>query len=153
MEYEIYLDMFFLVNFYMDYIIMWAVTKILKITQHVYIRRIGAAAVGALYATLIIAFRLNGAVWKIMTYAVIVLLMSFILTGKKKIRQIMGGAGLIYLFAITLGGNSARYLLLYLRRICSAGTRSIVGVSRGRRSNVCAVIAKHDKKYIQKIIS
>ena len=48
MEYEIYLDMFFLVNFYMDYIIMWAVTKILKITQHVYIRRIGAAAVGAL---------------------------------------------------------------------------------------------------------
>lgn len=104
MEYEIYLDMFFLVNFYMDYIIMWAVTKILKITQHVYIRRIGAAAVGALYATLIIAFRLNGAVWKIMTYAVIVLLMSFILTGKKKIRQIIGGAGLIYLFAITLGG-------------------------------------------------
>ena len=87
MEYEIYLDMFFLVNFYMDYMIMWAVTKILKITQHVYIRRIGAAAVGALYATLIIAFRLNGAVWKIMTYAVIVLLMSFILTGKKKIRQ------------------------------------------------------------------
>lgn len=83
---------------------MWAVTKILKITQYVYIRRIGAAAVGALYATLIIAFRLNGAVWKIMTYAVIVLLMSFILTGKKKIRQIIGGAGLIYLFAITLGG-------------------------------------------------
>lgn len=100
MEYEIYLDMFFLVNFYMDYMIMWAVTKILKITQHVYIRRIGAAAVGALYATLIIAFRLNGAVWKIMTYAVIVLLMSFILTGKKKIRQIIGGAGLIYLFAM-----------------------------------------------------
>ena len=152
MEYEIYLDMFFLVNFYMDYMIMWAVTKILKITQHVYIRRIGAAAVGALYATLIIAFRLNGAVWKIMTYAVIVLLMSFILTGKKKIRQIIGGAGLIYLFAITLGGI-LHVILLYLRRICSAGTRSIVGVSRGRRSNVCAVIAKHDKKYIQKIIS
>ena len=110
---------------------MWAVTKILKITQHVYIRRIGAAAVGALYATLIIAFRLNGAVWKIMTYAVIVNISVCHNTWR----------------------NSACYLLLYLRRICSAGTRSIVGVSRGRRSNVCAVIAKHDKKYIQKSIS
>ena len=100
MQYIIYLDTFFLINFYMDYIILLMVSTVLKYTTtHLLTRRLLGAATGAVYACLILIFRLNGIIWKMISYFGIVMLMSFILNGKTGIRRIMKGCIYIYFFS------------------------------------------------------
>lgn len=105
MQYRIYLDTFFLINFYMDYIILLMVSTVLKYTTtHLLTRRLLGAATGAVYACLVLIFRLNGIIWKIISYFGIVMLMSLILNGKTGVRRIMKGSVYIYFFSCALGG-------------------------------------------------
>lgn len=105
MQYIIYLDTFFLINFYMDYIILLMVSTVLKYTTtHLLTRRLLGATVGAVYACLILLFRLDGIIWKMISYFGIVMLMSYILNGRTGIRRIVKGTVYIYFFSCVLGG-------------------------------------------------
>lgn len=89
----------------MDYIILTMVSAIFKLTStHLLHRKLFGAFLGALYACVILAFRLNGPIWKIFSYIGIVLLMSYILIGKTSVVNALKCTVLIYVFACAMGG-------------------------------------------------
>lgn len=105
MRYRVYLDTFFLINFYMDYIILLLVSSVLKYTTtHLLTRRLIGATAGALYACLVLLLKLDGLIWKFFSYFGIVILMSFIINGRTGFRRILKGTVYIYFFSCTLGG-------------------------------------------------
>lgn len=105
MQGYVYIDTFFLINFYMDYIILYIMSGILKITSnHLFLRRILAAFTGALYASLIVAFKLRGICFDFISYLGIVVVMYLIMCGKSSAKQMVKGVLFIYFFACVSGG-------------------------------------------------
>lgn len=118
MYYEIYLDVLFLVNFVMDYIVLSITARIMCATGSAkpaasesargrlifYIRKLLAAFFGAIWVCLILLLRLRHPLWNAVTYFVVCALM--ILTVSKKARPgvLVRGMGILYLTTCALGG-------------------------------------------------
>ena len=103
MHYELYIDLFFLVNFLMDYFLLLIVGKMLKC--RVRRARIAAGAgLGALLACIFIVF-LRGTLWRLVLFHGVVNL-SLLKTGLeiKEKRTLIKAWILLYVSAFLLGG-------------------------------------------------
>lgn len=117
MHYIIYIDVLFVVNFILDYIVLSITSVILCHTATLpeypgvhgnktiaYIKRIFAAALGALWACVLLWFELFNPVWNFVTVMVIGPVMVLIIMGRTKIRRYLRGIGILYLVTFVLGG-------------------------------------------------
>lgn len=109
MQYEIYIDVVFCINFVMDYIMLSITDVVLKCTNRTrpvvrLLKRYAAAATGALWVCVVIVFRLYGPVWNVITYIPACAVMIIIMAGVKKPTAILKGVGVMYLAACLLGG-------------------------------------------------
>ena len=118
MYYEIYLDVLFLVNFAMDYIVLSITGRIMCATVSAgpdvshsvrarlvfYLRKVLAAFLGAVWVCMILILRLRNPLWNAVTYLAVCGLMVFTMSGQKKPGAIAKGMGIMYLTTCALGG-------------------------------------------------
>lgn len=118
MYYEIYLDVLFLVNFVMDYIVLSITVRIMCATVSVrtsagngikgrlifYLRKVLAAFLGAVWVCVMLLMRLRNPLWNAVTYFVICGLMVFTAAGRQRPGAIVRGMGIMYLTTCALGG-------------------------------------------------
>ncbi|MCM1308536.1 MAG: sigma-E processing peptidase SpoIIGA [Butyrivibrio sp.] len=118
MYFEIYLDVLFLVNFVMDYIVLSITAGIMCATVSArpavrsnargrlifYLRKILAAFLGAVWVCAMLLLRLRNPLWNAVTYFVICGLMVFTVAGKSRPGVIVRGMGIMYLTTCALGG-------------------------------------------------
>lgn len=117
MHYIIYLDVLFVVNFIMDYVVLTITTGILIHTTTLkravskkqlfllYIKRIVGSLVGALWACVLVRYELNAVIWNGFTYVIIGPGMIIIIFGKERIKNYLKGVGILYAVAFLLGGG------------------------------------------------
>lgn len=118
MYYEIYLDVLFLVNFVMDYIVLSITGRIMCATVSArpaaksgvrgrlvfYLRKVLAAFLGAVWVCVMLILRLRNPLWNAVTYFVICGLMVFTVAGQCRPGVIVRGMGIMYLTTCALGG-------------------------------------------------
>lgn len=104
MQYTIYIDVLFLVNFFMDFWILWLMRLLLKYSA-TYLKLMLSAAVGAAWVCfLAVTSFLPAGLKMIISYAGISSLMIFLAFGKKKPKELLTGVIYLYVFAFSLGG-------------------------------------------------
>lgn len=105
LHYRIYLDVLFIVNFVMDYVVLSLMSGILKNTvSHIYIKKLLASAIGALWVCTVVLFRLYNPIFYAVGYMVIATVMTVIITKTRKVREIVKGVGILYAVTCSLGG-------------------------------------------------
>lgn len=120
MNYRVYLDVLFVVNFVMDFIIISITASILhlttlghqkstakrgrKIRVILYIKKLLAALTGSMWVCIVLMFHLNQSVWYAVSYLGVPALMIYIVMGKNKIYMFMKGVGILYLVTFSIGG-------------------------------------------------
>lgn len=108
MHYRIYLDVFFLINLIMDYVVVSIVSTLLKIncknTVRLYIRKIAAAVFGSLWSCIVVIFRLTDGIWQPVTYFMVCFIMIIILTHSLRPKKILLGWVLMYIITGAVGG-------------------------------------------------
>ena len=133
MEQNIYLDVYFGFNFLMDFFVL-LITKIIIKNRKNFIRSVTASAIGALYATLSLVFKINLIVQLICTYIIVAELMMLIAYGKMKLANNLKTLGIIYFVTFILSGviNIFYYnVVLSGSLIESANTDSFGNISIG----------------------
>lgn len=104
MYYRVYIDVLFLVNFGMDFLILVIVNRILKYTT-TYIRICLAAMVGALWVCLLLVFPFHIKLLEILfSYVLICTLMIKILAGNTSLRNTIKGIAVLYVVTFATGG-------------------------------------------------
>lgn len=103
MHYELYIDLFFLVNFLMDYFLLLMVGKMLRCRIRQW-RMFAGASVGAVMACIYIVF-LRGGMWRLVLFHAVVNL-SLLKTGLeiKEKRTLIKAWILLYVSAFFMGG-------------------------------------------------
>lgn len=121
MHYLIYIDVLFMVNFIMDYIVLSLVADILgysavtKVKMHseygrdhtsviFCLRKIGAASSGALWVSLVLILRLKGVWWDIVTYLVISAFMASCIVNPREWQKLIKCILVMYFVTCALGG-------------------------------------------------
>lgn len=102
----IYLDVYFFINFLMDFFVLLVLRLILK--EKCIIRLVPAAMTGAIYACIVLVADLSGIIWNIITYVVISAVMITISFGFDKKSLIKKTA---MLFLVTFSFNGAVNIL------------------------------------------
>lgn len=114
MHYIIYIDVLFVVNFAMDYLVLSITEGILYCTTVKplgyktllnHIKRILAAILGALWSCILLWCELFEPVWNIITVVVIGPIMILIILGKTRIRNYARGVGTLYLVTFVTAGT------------------------------------------------
>lgn len=101
MQIEIYADIFFAVNFIMDLLIFWTVSKFIRGKIYFYKIFLGALAASILYCILVFVFSLYYNIW----IALLVLIIAVIITFRpKKILPLIKLIILVHIVAFTIGG-------------------------------------------------
>lgn len=106
---KIYLDSVFLVNFFMDYIVLNTTVKIMEIHTCL-VRKICASLVGSVWAvvTICMQIRFAGGYIKlyllVVTYVLISVIMILILLGNKQKRKLFKTLAVLYVVTFTLAG-------------------------------------------------
>lgn len=114
LTYNLYVDVLFLVNFIMDYMVLALLGVVLKVHATAKRRILGSGA-GALWAVMITAFPiLPGWLEALITYLGISTLMVFLTFQFRSVRELIKGVCGLYLAAITVGG--VIYALYYNTR-------------------------------------
>ncbi|MFW6015601.1 MAG: sigma-E processing peptidase SpoIIGA [bacterium] len=105
MYYEIYIDTLFIINFMMDFLVLWTVGKLLKqITT--WLKLISASAAGAFVICIIVIFPISNIMINIFIYYVLTsLLMIFIAFRPKNIKQTIKLIISLYLITFLIGGS------------------------------------------------
>jgi len=110
-EYTVYLDVVFIINFFMDYVLLWGTAKFSQMRTN-WIRLASGALVGAFYslALLMPSLHFMLAISIKIFFSVIMVLVSFPYLNFKRFIHILG---YFYLVAFTMGGAvlGALYLL------------------------------------------
>lgn len=121
MHYLIYIDVLFMVNFIMDYIIMSLTADILgcrgatseKIREKHRIdtgpvlfcmRKVCGAFAGALWVSILLVFRLQGVWWDIVTYFFVAAAMAMSIVNPKELRKFIKCIIVMYFVTCVLGG-------------------------------------------------
>lgn len=112
MYFEIYLDEFFLVNFFMDYAVMTITAGVLARTTAQDLREIlvsgvrktAAALIGSAWATTMVAFGWFTPIFFVATYVVICPVMAAVTLWEKKLSKMVRGVLMTYLAAALLSG-------------------------------------------------
>ena len=116
MHYVIYIDVLFVVNFIMDYVILSITAAILpKVTTWTkmpenkavfvkYLRRIAASLLGSIWAITILWFRKEQIGFLVLTYIIIGPMMLIISTGIMPPKEILKGVGVLYIVTFILAG-------------------------------------------------
>ena len=116
MHYIIYIDVLFVVNFIMDYVVLTITTGILIHTTTLkragtkrqlillYIKRIAGSIVGAVWSCVLVWNGCNAWIWNIVTYVVIGPLMLIIVMGKERIASYLKAIGILYVVTFLLSG-------------------------------------------------
>lgn len=105
MQTIIYIDTLFLVNFYMDYMVLWLTTRIMKTnSDHLFLRRILAAVFGALVMCIIVFFHMTAIGYKILACVLGAGIMTIIVEEKKSFVRIKKFVGIMFFLTFTLGG-------------------------------------------------
>lgn len=107
MQYRIYLDVFFLINFIMDYIVLDVTAVILKLHCRVW-RKLFAAMFGGIWAVISVYFIIKNESLKIylgiITYAVVSVIMILILMGLENKKKVFVGTLVLYVVTFVLAG-------------------------------------------------
>lgn len=117
MHYIIYIDVLFVVNFILDYIVLSITAGILYHTTTlseysdvrrkppaVYIKRVLAAVLGALWACVLLWFEFLNPMWNFVTVMVVGPVMVLIIMGRTKLGCYLKGIGILYVVTFMLGG-------------------------------------------------
>ena len=117
MHYIIYMDVLFVVNFIMDYVVLTVTTGILIHTTTLkragtkrqlillYIKRIAGSLVGAVWACFLIWNGWNAWIWNVLTYVVVGPLMLIVIMGKERIATYFKAVGILYAVAFLISGG------------------------------------------------
>lgn len=117
MHYIIYMDVLFVVNYIMDYIVLAVTIGILIHTTTIkrpdgkkqmcfmYIRRALASAFGAVWACFLLGLGFNGFLWNLVTYLVVGPLMIGIVIGKEKPLSYLKSIGVMYIVTFVISGG------------------------------------------------
>lgn len=116
MYYRVYIDAVFLVNFWMDYVILSISSDILHTlprkkmhsATHLYLRKISGALIGAVWACVVLLIPFDGS---LITYFLIPVFMGLCLTGKNRFKTVLQCVGIIYL--VTMIAAGLLYALYY----------------------------------------
>lgn len=104
-EVVIYLDVLFIVNLFMDTMLLYFVNKFLKYSA-TYFRIFIAATIGAAWACIAVTVPIHNLVIKnICTYILVSFLMIRICANKCKIKDIMKGVVTLYIVTFVIGGG------------------------------------------------
>ena len=116
MHYIIYMDVLFVVNFIMDYLVLTVTTGILIHTTTLkragtktqlillYIKRIAGSTAGAAWACLLVWNGCNVRIWNIITYVIMGPLMLAIVIGKERILTYLKAVGVLYVVTFSISG-------------------------------------------------
>ncbi|TCT16861.1 stage II sporulation protein GA (sporulation sigma-E factor processing peptidase) [Natranaerovirga pectinivora] len=105
MYYEVYIDTLFLINFIMDFLILWFVGKILKLNT-TWLRLTGASALGSLIICLSVIFPIASITLNILIYYVITCVLMIVIGFKpKSIIQLIKILIGLYLLTFLIGGS------------------------------------------------
>lgn len=117
MHYIIYMDVLFVVNFIMDYVVLTVTTGILIHTTTLkragtkrqlillYIKRIAGSIVGAVWACFLIWNGWNAWIWNVLTYVVVGPLMLIVIMGKERIATYFKAVGILYAVTFLISGG------------------------------------------------
>lgn len=117
MHYIIYMDVLFVVNFIMDYLVLTVTTGILIHTTTLkrmgtrkqlillYIKRIAGSAVGAVWACWLVLNGCDSRIWNVLTYVVIGPLMLAIVMGKTRVLAYIKAVGILYAVTFLISGG------------------------------------------------
>ena len=123
MHYVVYIDVLFVVNFIMDYVVLSITTTILpKVTTWTrlqgskaicvkYLRRIAGSLIGAIWATVLLWFRKEQWQFALITYIIIGPMMLMTTTGKMHPKEMLKSIGVMYVVTFVLAG--ATYAIYY----------------------------------------
>ena len=123
MHYVVYIDVLFVVNFIMDYVVLSITSTILpNVTTWTelpqsrailvkYIRKVAGSLIGATWAMFILLLKKEQAIFTIMTYVIIGPVMLIVTTGKIKLKEFIKSIGVMYLVTFVLAG--AMYAIYY----------------------------------------
>lgn len=107
LHYRIYLDVFFLINFIMDYIVLEMTAAFIEIRCSI-IRKLFAAIFGGVWAVISICILMKNESLKFylgfITYAVVSVIMILILTGLKNKKKVFKGTLVLYVVTFVLAG-------------------------------------------------
>jgi stage II sporulation protein GA (sporulation sigma-E factor processing peptidase) len=111
----VYLDILFLINFIMDYVILWAASRFgqFKATSK---RMIVASSVGALYSLGILLLEIDHLL-AIAVHVMMSIIMVLIAYGMQPIKKILQALGYFYLIAFMTGGAMLGTINLFSREI------------------------------------
>ncbi|MGN0383889.1 MAG: sigma-E processing peptidase SpoIIGA [Eubacterium sp.] len=98
----IYLDVYFAINFLMDFLILLILRCILK--KKTVFRLVMSALIGAVYACIILVTNADGIIWMLCTYVVISTIMIIVAFGIADIRKMIKRSALLYLITFTANG-------------------------------------------------
>lgn len=104
MTHTIYVDVYFCLNFLMDFVVLFITRIIVKDNKKIY-RLTLAAGLGALYATIILIFHLNGIVAYICTYFIMAQLMCMVAFGRAGLKKSLKNILILYMVTFTLSGG------------------------------------------------
>lgn len=116
MHYVIYIDVLFIVNFIMDYVVLSITETILKYittltdmpgSRHIcikYIKRIGGSVIGATWATIVVWKGLEHWLIALLSYIIIGPVMLAIVMGKIRLKEFFKGLGVMYGVTFILAG-------------------------------------------------
>ena len=116
MHYVVYIDVLFVVNFIMDYVVLSITSTILpNVTTWTelpksrailvkYIRKVAGSLIGATWAMFILLLKKEQVIFTIMTYAIIGPVMLMVTTGKIKFKEFLKSIGVMYLVTFVLAG-------------------------------------------------
>ena len=110
------MDVLFVVNFIMDYVVLTITTGILIHTTTLkkagskrelillYIKRIAGSVVGAVWACFLVRNGYDTPIWKLLTYIVIGTFMLIIVMGKERLISYLKAIGILYVVTFLLSG-------------------------------------------------
>lgn len=129
---KVYIDVYFCLNFLMDFIVLWMTGYALLNNKKKY-RITLAASVGAAYAVGILVLEVSGILSRIVTYFVVAEVMIWISFGFKGVKNNFKQVGMLYLMTFLISGalNMLYYGSQFTKSIiemaldCHLGTMSI----------------------------
>ncbi len=173
MQNRIYLDVFFMINFIMDYVVLSVTFSVMEEPGKVW-RRLSAAFFGGIWAVLVVVLMKNHGQWKILlniaTYTLITVLMLVIATDRPDGKKILKGYFIMFVTTFCLSGicyalwyhTLVGYLFtvgkfrtehLILGSVCVWGIKSFVKmflrVRRNFGSDLCKVELTIENNHIQ----
>ncbi|MGN0379463.1 MAG: sigma-E processing peptidase SpoIIGA [Butyrivibrio sp.] len=121
MHYLVYIDVLFMVNFIMDYIVVSLAADIIgcrfaaSTRSHkkrridpgpaiFCLRKVCAASIGALWVSIVLVLRLRGILWDIVTYFVIAIIMTMSIVSPREWRRLIKCMVVMYFVTCALGG-------------------------------------------------